>query len=337
MDQTGQNLVPASAWTYEIQGAAAVGAIGAEDKRQITACIASSLAGELLPLQLIFQGKTQRCLPAATAGSKAARVHITCSDNHWSSQETMRQWITEVLLPYANRCIVAHQLNSDVKIVLVLDVWAVHKSEEFRRHIRTHHPRIHLVFVPANCTSKLQVADVALQRPFKCSVKRSFDAWAAGQLHQQISSGDVVGLADKFKMAVIKPLVLQWCVDSWQELQQRKLLILQGWGRCCTQLYDVHSREKRIAALAAVAKRELDETFVPDGEEQMGDEQLDVGESEVEEPSSSDDDRDELNVALPITQGSRRSTRARRQTLPAAGSYMIDSQAIAMTEDSAAE
>ena len=248
MDQTGINLVPAAAWTYETKGRTDISTLGAEDKRQITACLASSLYGDLLPLQLIFAGKTERCLPAATAASKAARAHITCSPNHWSSQQTMQQWITEVLMPYADRCIRQHQLNADAKIILILDVWAVHKSEEFRLFLRTHHPRVRLVFVPANCTSKLQVADVALQRPFKCSIRRSFDSWAAEQLDQQISSNRIVGLAEQFKMVNIKPLVLQWCISSWLELQQRKDVIANGWYSCCLSLYDVNSRDKRVAA-----------------------------------------------------------------------------------------
>jgi hypothetical protein len=175
MDQTGLNLVPASDWTYDEKGTTSVSSIGAEDKRQITACMASSLSGELLPLQLIFTGLTARCHPAATPSSVAAGVHITHSPNHWSSLETMQQWVTDVLLPYAERQIVAHKLRSDANIVLLLDVWSVHKGEPFRFFLRTHHPRIHLIFVPANCTSKLQVADVALQRPFKSSISRNFD------------------------------------------------------------------------------------------------------------------------------------------------------------------
>jgi len=118
LDQTGVNLVPSSSWTYERQGNAAVAAIGAEDKRQITAVIASSLRGDLLPLQLIFAGKTDRCHPAATIDSTASRVHITHSENHWSSQQTMKEWLDEVLLPYTTRCIQQHRLNSDASVVL---------------------------------------------------------------------------------------------------------------------------------------------------------------------------------------------------------------------------
>jgi hypothetical protein len=173
MDQTGVNLVPADGRTYESSGSRDVKVIGGDDKRQITVCMGSSLHGDLLPLQLIFKGSTKRSLPDATPESTEAAVHLTCSHNHWSSQETMQQYINHVVEPYFNKRVVEHQLPPDSHMVLVLDVWSVHKSEEFRKFLQEHHPNIHLVFVPPNCTSKLQVADVMLQRPFKHGFKNS--------------------------------------------------------------------------------------------------------------------------------------------------------------------
>jgi hypothetical protein len=254
--------------------------IGADDKRQITVCIGSSLDGDLLPPQLIFQGKTTACHPPTTDTSLASHAHITHSDNHWSTQETMQQWVKEVLIPYADRRIFEHTLPYDSKIVLVLDVWAVHKSEEFRLFLRTYFPRIHLVFVPANCTSELQVADVILQRPFKHGVRLRFNKWAALILKEQIESGELVGLSPFLKMSSIKPLCLQWIMESWSRL--------------------------------------ADET-----------EDANEEESDTEEE---DDDKDELDVMKERAYGTRKSERKR--TAPIAFGFQINSQQIAMSEDS---
>jgi len=265
MDQTGVHLVPSARWTYEKVNSGDVAVLGAEDKRQITVCLASSLDGELLPLQLIFQGKTDRSLPPATPYSLSSRADVTCSENHWSNQHTMQRYIEKVLLPYAERAIERHSLHSDAKIILVLDVctWFVHKSEEFRLYLRTRHPRIQLVFVPANCTSKLQVADVVLQRPFKHGISRRFNEWAAERIAEQIEAGQVTGIADMLKMGVLKPRVLEWCVDSWNDLEEEKELIIKGWSKCCTSLFNVHDPNKRIEAMAAAARSELDLKLLP--------------------------------------------------------------------------
>lgn len=250
----------------------------------------------------------------------------------------MQGWVTQVLLPYAERCISTYQLRSDAHIVLMLDVWSVHKGEPFRRFLRTHHPRIHLVFIPANCTSKLQVADVALQRPFKASIRRRFDTFAAEKLRSQLAAGAAIGLKDSFGMTIIKPLLLQWSVESWRELQQRKNIIADGWSKCLLSLYDVHDPNKRIEAMREVAEQALDPAPEPEGEEPDEDPDGSECDSDADEQLilSTDDERDELNVALPVAQGSRRSTRTRNAPAAAAGSYFLNSQQIALTEDSEA-
>lgn len=339
-DQTGVKLVPSSAWTYEKRNSSSVATIGAEDKRQITVCLGSALSGDLLPLQLIFQGKTERSLPEKTAASVASLCHLTFSENHWSNQATMQQYISEIIMPYAELSIRKHRLAADAHIILVLDVWSVHRSEEFRRFLRTQHPRIHLVFVPANCTSKLQVADVSLQRPFKHSITRRFNEWGVQQIKQQIQAGSAVGLGEMLKMSLIKPLALQWCVESWVVLKEQRDLITDAWRKCCVSLFNVMDPMKRIEAVAAVARQELEHTHVPDGNEEQAPESS--SESEDEWESDCDDNadeesdellkRDELDISQPREFGTRQSQRRPMQV--ATFGYQLDSSAIALTEDS---
>ena len=59
-DQTGINYVPVSQWTMAKEGSKRVEIVGVNDKRQITAVFAGSLAGDFLPVQLVHQGKTIR-------------------------------------------------------------------------------------------------------------------------------------------------------------------------------------------------------------------------------------------------------------------------------------
>ena len=60
MFQSGQR-------TWNAKGSGGVQLIGAEDKRAITATVSSSAMGEMLPLQLIFQGKTENVVPKGDA------------------------------------------------------------------------------------------------------------------------------------------------------------------------------------------------------------------------------------------------------------------------------
>ena len=62
-DHTAVNYVPVSSWTMEKEGAKRVEIVSKDDKRQITAVFGCLMAGDFLPPQLIYQGKTERCQP----------------------------------------------------------------------------------------------------------------------------------------------------------------------------------------------------------------------------------------------------------------------------------
>ena len=53
-------------YTFDVKGVKIVAIKGIHDKRQITATFAGSMSGEFLLIQVIYEGKTKRCLPKYT-------------------------------------------------------------------------------------------------------------------------------------------------------------------------------------------------------------------------------------------------------------------------------
>ena len=86
-DQTGIHYVPVSDWMMENVGAKRVEIVGANDKRQITAVFAGTMSGEFLPPQLIYQGKTPKCLPPLDG--IPSDWDITFTENHWANETTV--------------------------------------------------------------------------------------------------------------------------------------------------------------------------------------------------------------------------------------------------------
>ena len=84
-DQTGVNVVPASQWTQEEKGSSRVEVAGVGDKRQIMVTVAGTLSGKLLPFQVLYEGKTERCHPS-TAFPEGFDIWHT--PNHWANGET---------------------------------------------------------------------------------------------------------------------------------------------------------------------------------------------------------------------------------------------------------
>ena len=71
-----------------------------EDKHQITAVLACTLDGTFLPVQMIFQGKTEKCHPRVSFPSD---LHITQTDNHWSNESTTVDYLQHIIIPYMER------------------------------------------------------------------------------------------------------------------------------------------------------------------------------------------------------------------------------------------
>ena len=66
------------------EGSKRVEITGVDDKRQITAVFGGTIAGDFLPPQLIYQGKTSKCLPSISFPSD---WHISFIENHWSNEK----------------------------------------------------------------------------------------------------------------------------------------------------------------------------------------------------------------------------------------------------------
>ena len=71
-----------------------------DDKRQITAVFATTMAGEYLPVQLIYKGTTSRCHPKVLFLEAWDIFH---SKNHWSNEITMRRYIENIIVPFVNK------------------------------------------------------------------------------------------------------------------------------------------------------------------------------------------------------------------------------------------
>ena len=166
LHQTGCNLVPGGQWTMDEQGVNQATICGMEDKHQITVLLTVTMAGQLLAPQVIYTGTTTRSLPRGA--EFPASWDVTSTANHWSNKDSMLQYIDTVLLPYVKN----HRQNPGQKALLILDVFAAHRTEEFIKKLASN--SIEVVFVPACCTDKLQPLDLTLNKDYKDELKACF-------------------------------------------------------------------------------------------------------------------------------------------------------------------
>jgi len=100
MDQTGVIIFMTSNTTYEQKGSRQVDIVGKDEKRAYTLCVASTPAGDILPFQQVWSGKTRQSLPSANAdgideanenlGFDFVTANSKKASSHFSTFKTMK-------------------------------------------------------------------------------------------------------------------------------------------------------------------------------------------------------------------------------------------------------
>lgn len=211
LDETGLKLVPVSSWTLEQQGTAKIKVAGVDDKREITAVVAASMTGDLLPLQLLYTGVTERCHPAFSFPDDWDVWH---SSNHWANESTTLRYIDKVLTPYVRQKRKDLGLPDESKALLLWDVFRAHRTGPVLEKLKTEN--IEVVFIPANCTSELQPLDLSVNKPLKDHLKTKFTQWYADQVSAQLASGKTIeAVKINMCMSVIKPTSANWILFAY--------------------------------------------------------------------------------------------------------------------------
>jgi len=80
-----------------------------------------ALSGKFLPLQIIYQGKTDLC---HLKYKFPEGWNVTHSENHWSNEQTMQEYAENVLIPYVESVVDEYPLNrKDQKALCLFDVF----------------------------------------------------------------------------------------------------------------------------------------------------------------------------------------------------------------------
>lgn len=140
-----------------------------------------------MPTQMIYAGQTDAVLPKSKLALQLLKEGwcFSRSQNHWSTRDTMIEWLHTVLVPWRLRKCV--QLGVDPghqRLVVLLDNFSAHVSDEFLAECRKF-DWMSIIFLPPNMTQKVQPLDVGFNRPFKCRMQSSFPRWFATEVAKQ--------------------------------------------------------------------------------------------------------------------------------------------------------
>ncbi|KAJ6553233.1 hypothetical protein B0H19DRAFT_865606, partial [Mycena capillaripes] len=157
-DQTQVIYAPGTGLTWAPKGSKHVSVVGLEEKRAFTLVVTVADDGTLLPFQGVFVGSTKRSRPAAGARGYQELTELgcqfvsSCTDTYWSNQQTTQDLVTHIVAPYLEKTKERLGLPPSQKSLYALDLWVVHRSEEFKQWMAEHHPNIIITFIPGGAT-----------------------------------------------------------------------------------------------------------------------------------------------------------------------------------------
>ena len=123
------------------------------------------MSGSFLPMQLIYKGTTNRCLPKDVGFP--ADFHVICTTNHWCNESKTIQRLEKIVFLYVGKN--KKNLNlPDQKAMLIFDVFKGHVTEKITSIIKKNNCVI--IYVPNNLTDKFQPLDRSSNQ--RCYVRK---------------------------------------------------------------------------------------------------------------------------------------------------------------------
>jgi DDE superfamily endonuclease len=208
-----------------------------------------STTGHKFPPFVIFQGKPGKIVQDECtmiqrfASEDGLNIHLTVQNKGWMDSQVMLEWAAAVWAPWAN--------DQCGRCLLILDEFTGHRSAELRAFLEDNNTS--LIFIPGGYTSKLQVMDVGLNKPFKDRVRKAHNHWFT----RCYKSGT--------RPKAAKADVTEWIAKAWDGISME--CIFNSWRHVGADDWMEYSAEETTIGLDGL--EEIDESGVgsADGDE----------------------------------------------------------------------
>ena len=201
------------------------------DKRQATGTVGTSMAGDVLPGQLIAAGKPAHhgALPQLD-GNKYVKLqgnnaghkvgfkrmqsgsdagigqvtrkwlgHLVQTDNHWANIRTSYAILEYIIVPWLLEKKKAIGKAPDAVCILIVDCWYGWKDQDkkktlitFRHYVKDNYPWLRIIFVPAACTDLAQPADRGFISWLKANMRAFYTDIISKEVLRQLRAGATI-------------------------------------------------------------------------------------------------------------------------------------------------
>ena len=144
-----------------------------------------------------------------------------------STLGTCKKFVAKILLSYKDSQVELLNLPAIQEMIWLIDCWSVHISKKIWKWIKNHYLKIHILYIPANCTNIYQYADIIFKRLFKHIFRQAFNKYTIEAITKQLMACEDVHM--DFKMSKFKPHIYEWFYVAWANASNRITMILKDW------------------------------------------------------------------------------------------------------------
>lgn len=178
-------------------------------KERITLLLCVSMLGEKLELMAISKSKNPRCFRKQQNILNKLKIVHKSSKNAWMTSQIFYDWLQN--LNHKMKC-------SNRKILLILDNAPVHPTDLELSHIE-------FLFLPKNCTSKIQALDQGVIKAFKDKYRTHLSEFILSQNDDIGESCDFLTSLRRLDLFQVYLILHQ----SWLELSEN--IIINCWRK----------------------------------------------------------------------------------------------------------
>ena len=227
LDQTLLSYISPSKYTFCLKGSTTVLIIGVDDKQQITATFTDSATCAFQPVQLIYPGATERCLPKYKFPKE---FNVTYTKNHWSNLEKCVDSFEKIILPYLRAKKIELGYPQEQFSLIIMDTFNGQDNEEIKYLCLKNN--CELVIVPHNLTNKFHPLDLTINQNAKKFVSNQFNKWYVERASRQLTNGKSPGdVKVSLKLSDLKPLHAKWVVEMYEYLKEQKESFTKGFEK----------------------------------------------------------------------------------------------------------
>ncbi len=153
---------------------------------------------------------------------------LSYTANHWSNEQTMNNYLCNIILPYIVKKREELHLPEDQQALVIFDNFTAQCTEEFFKLIESHH--VSYALVPANCTDRLQPLDLSVNKPAKNFLQNKFQEWYSKQVASKLSDDKQEIEPVDLRLSVVKPLGAKWMIELFDHFKQHPEIIRNGFS-----------------------------------------------------------------------------------------------------------